>query len=51
MIKEGRKAPAFTLPSTEGRKISLKDYLGQAVVLYDDDRVLGGGWIASSENP
>jgi peroxiredoxin Q/BCP len=34
MIEEGRKAPAFTLPSTDGKKISLKDYLGQPVVLY-----------------
>jgi peroxiredoxin Q/BCP len=34
MVKEGRKAPAFTLPSTEGGEVSLRDFLGRPVVLY-----------------
>jgi peroxiredoxin Q/BCP len=34
MLKEGKKAPAFTLPSTSGDKASLKDFLGKTVVLY-----------------
>jgi len=34
MLQEGKKAPAFTLPSTEGGKASLKDYAGQTLVLY-----------------
>jgi peroxiredoxin Q/BCP len=34
MLKEGKKAPAFTLPSTSGDKASLKDFAGQTVVLY-----------------
>lgn len=34
MIKEGNKAPAFTLPDSTGKKISLKDFLGKKVVLY-----------------
>ena len=34
MIKEGKKAPAFTLASSEGGKVSLKDFEGQYVVLY-----------------
>jgi peroxiredoxin Q/BCP len=33
-LKVGDKAPDFTLPSNEGKEISLKDYLGQRVVLY-----------------
>ena len=33
--KEGTKAPEFTLPSSEGKEISLKDYKGKSrVVLY-----------------
>jgi peroxiredoxin Q/BCP len=34
MIKEGNKAPAFTLASSEGGKVSLKDFEGQYVVVY-----------------
>ncbi len=33
-IQEGRKAPAFTLTDTQGRKRSLADFAGQDVVLY-----------------
>jgi thioredoxin-dependent peroxiredoxin len=31
---EGKKAPAFTLNNAEGKKVSLKDFLGKKVVLY-----------------
>ena len=34
MLKEGSKAPAFSLPSTENKKIALKDFKGKKVVLY-----------------
>lgn len=34
MIQEGRKAPAFNLPSSTGGKLSLKDLAGKYVVLY-----------------
>ena len=34
MIKEGQKAPEFTLSSSEGTKISLKELRGKTVVLY-----------------
>ena len=33
-VEEGKKAPAFSLDSTEGRKLSLKDFAGRKVVLY-----------------
>src|SRR5687768_13341487 len=33
-LKEGQKAPAFTMESDAGKKISLKDFLGQKVILY-----------------
>ena len=34
MSLEGRKAPAFSLPGSDGRMHSLKDYAGRIVVLY-----------------
>lgn len=33
-VKIGGKAPAFTLLSDQGKKVSLSDYRGQKVVLY-----------------
>lgn len=34
MLKEGDKAPAFTVNDQDGNKVSLKDYQGKRVVLY-----------------
>jgi len=34
VIEENKKAPQFTLPDQNGNKVSLKDFLGQKVVLY-----------------
>lgn len=34
MLKEGQKAPAFTLDDDQGKKVSLADFKGQPVVLY-----------------
>lgn len=34
MLKIGSKAPAFTLPADDGRRVALKDFLGRTVVLY-----------------
>ena len=34
MIREGRKAPAFSLPSSSGGKLALKDLAGKYVILY-----------------
>ena len=34
MIQEGRKAPAFNLPSSTGGKLALNDLAGKYVVLY-----------------
>lgn len=33
-IEEGKKAPAFTLTGSDGKKYSLKDFTGKTVVLY-----------------
>jgi thioredoxin-dependent peroxiredoxin len=32
--QEGKAAPAFTLPASNGKKVSLKDFHGKTVVLY-----------------
>jgi peroxiredoxin Q/BCP len=34
MLKVGDKAPAFRLPSEEGKDISLKDFKGHRVLLF-----------------
>ncbi|WP_455282206.1 thioredoxin-dependent thiol peroxidase [[Eubacterium] cellulosolvens] len=34
MIKEGEKAPDFTLDSDDGKRISLSDFQGRKIVLY-----------------
>ncbi len=34
MIEVGKKAPAFTLPDANNKKVSLKDFLGKKIVLY-----------------
>jgi peroxiredoxin Q/BCP len=34
MLKEGSKAPDFSLESESGEKVSLKDFKGQLIVLY-----------------
>src|SRR5438105_445497 len=34
MLNEGDRAPAFSLESDEGEKVSLKDFKGKTVVLY-----------------
>ena len=34
MIKEGSKAPSFSLESDSGQKVSLKDFQGKTVILY-----------------
>lgn len=31
---EGQKAPAFTLPGSDGKKHSLADYVGKNVILW-----------------
>ena len=33
-LEAGAKAPAFTLADADGKKVSLKDYAGQKVVVY-----------------
>ncbi|MCJ7552570.1 MAG: thioredoxin-dependent thiol peroxidase [Ignavibacteriaceae bacterium] len=34
MVKEGNKAPVFSLPDQDGKKVSLSDLKGKNVVLY-----------------
>ncbi|MBI3404132.1 MAG: redoxin domain-containing protein [Acidobacteria bacterium] len=42
-LKEGDRAPEFTLPSDEGKKISLTDLRGKPVVLYFFPKALTSG--------
>ena len=34
MLKEGDRAPGFTLPADDGSEVSLEDYRGQHVVIF-----------------
>lgn len=34
MIKEGNKAPSFTLMSDNDEKVSLKDFIGRNIVIF-----------------
>ena len=34
MLKEGERAPGFSLPGEDGRQVSLSDFAGRTVVLY-----------------
>ena len=34
MLKEGTKAPAFTLDDQDGNSVSLGDFIGQRVLLW-----------------
>jgi thioredoxin-dependent peroxiredoxin len=34
VIKEGRKAPSFTLPDSTGKRVALDDFKGRDVVVY-----------------
>ena len=33
-VLEGKAAPAFTLPDSDGKKVSLKDFKGKNVVVF-----------------
>ena len=33
-LQEGKAAPAFTLPDSNGNKVALKDFKGKNLVLY-----------------
>lgn len=34
MVEEGKKAPAFSLPNQDGKKVALKDFKGKNLILY-----------------
>mgnify|MGYP001308349666 CR=1 FL=1 len=53
MMKEGTKAPEFSLPDSRGEQVSLGDYAGKWLVLYfypkDNTRDAPGRlWISAS---
>jgi peroxiredoxin Q/BCP len=49
MLKEGQKAPAFTLESSDGEKVSLADFAGQTLVIYFYPRDLTPGCTREAE--
>ena len=54
-LEAGDKAPAFTLPDQDGKKVSLKDFAGQPVVVYfypaDDTPGLHEGGLPVQRQP
>jgi len=42
-LSEGDRAPAFTLPGQDGKKVKLSDFKGQTVVLYFYPRAMTPG--------
>lgn len=50
MLEVGKKAPAFTLPSSDGGKVKLSDYAGKVVVLYFYPRDNTPGCTMEAEN-
>ena len=46
ILNEGAKAPEFALPASNGKTVSLKDYVGKKVVVFEQ-HYLPGGWCHS----
>ena len=45
-LAPGDKAPAFTLPDADGKKVSLADYKGRRVIVYFYPAASTPGWPA-----
>ena len=50
MLEVGKKAPAFTMESSDGGKVKLADYAGKVVVLYFYPRDNTPGCTVEAEN-
>ncbi len=50
MLKEGMKAPEFSLPSDSGETVRLKDFRGKKVVLYFYPKDMTSGCTVQAQN-
>ena len=49
MLKEGSKAPGFTLDDQDGNSVSLSDFAGQKVLLWFYPKASTPGWIIEGQ--
>ena len=49
MLKEGDKAPNFSLPNQNGENVSLEDFTGKKVVLWFFPKASTSGWTVEGQ--
>ena len=49
MLKEGTKAPEFTLEDQDGKSVSLKDFIGQKILIWFYPKASTPGWTTEGQ--